>query len=74
MLAGDNLDEIKAKAEALAQSAMKLGEAMYKDQAAAQQGAAGAQGPGPGAGAQDAKPAEDGVVDADFEEVNDSKK
>ncbi len=43
------------------QASMKLGEAMYK----AQQGEAGAE---PGAA-----PADDGVVDAEFEEVDDDK-
>ena len=51
---------IKAKTEALAQISMKLGEAMYKA------GAGGEAHPG---GEQAAKP--DGVVDADFEEVDD---
>ena len=70
VLGNDDVEVIKAKTEALAQVAMKLGEAMYK----AQQEAAGPQGSpqgGPGAG-----PASGGdkVVDADFEEVDDQKK
>lgn len=55
---------IKAKSDALAQSAMKLGEEMYKAQ---QTGAAS------GAGPEQAPPADPGVVDAEFSEVKDSK-
>ena len=47
-------------AQALSQAAMKLGEAMYQAQ---QAGAAG--------GAAEGAAAEDGVVDAEFEEVDD---
>ena len=45
---------------------MKLGEAMYKAQQAEAQGAAAAAGEAP--------KADDNVVDADFEEVDDDKK
>ncbi len=63
---------IKAKAEALSQASMKIGEAMYKAQQSA--GAAGAA-PGGGAEAGAQKPAgDDKVVDADFEEVDEQKK
>ena len=59
-----NVDDIKAKQEALSQ----VFEKMYQAAAAAQQ-AAGAQ-PGPDAGANNQqKPNDDGVVDADFKEV-----
>ena len=58
-----NVDDIKAKQEALSQ----VFEKMYQAAAAAQQ-AAGAQ-PGADAGAANAKPNDDGVVDADFKEV-----
>ena len=58
-LSGDDGDLIKAKTEALAQSAMKLGEAMYAQPDGS---------PEPGATSDDGGP-EDGVVDADFEEV-----
>ncbi len=62
---------IKGKTDALAQSAMKLGEAMYKAQ---QEGAAAAgAGAAPG-GSTEGGPAKDGVVDADFEEVDGDKK
>jgi molecular chaperone DnaK len=62
-LEGGNAESIKAASERLAQSAMKLGEAMYKTQAEAAQGAQ------PEAGPSDEK-----IVDADFEEVDDKKK
>jgi molecular chaperone DnaK len=56
-------DDISAKTQTLIQASMKLGEAMYK----AQQGEA--------AGGEDtAQPADDSVVDAEFEEVDDDKK
>ncbi len=67
-----NVDQIKAKTQTLAQASMKIGEAMYKAQAA--QG-----GPQPGgdaggaAGGQGAAGGEK-VVDADFEEVDEKKR
>jgi molecular chaperone DnaK len=57
-------DAIKAKMEALTQTAMKLGEAIYK---AAQAEGEGAEAKGDGADAKD------DVVDADFEEVDETK-
>ena len=59
-LEGDDADAIQSKTEALAQASQKLGEALYKQEQAS---AAAAQGDG-----NDAT-----VVDADFEEVDDSK-
>ena len=70
-LAGEDGEAIKARSEALSQSAMKLGEAMYKaqqEEAAAAQAGGAAEGPAGAAGADDA------VVDADFEEVDDERK
>ncbi|HEX7761717.1 MAG TPA: molecular chaperone DnaK [Caulobacteraceae bacterium] len=61
-LEGEDASAIQAKTQALSQAAMKLGEAMYQ----AQQGEA--------AGASEASAADDGVVDAEFEEVDDDKK
>ena len=58
-----NVDDIKAKQEALSQ----VFEKMYQAAAAAQQ-TDGAQ-PGADAGATNEKPNDDGVVDADFKEV-----
>src|SRR6201985_359579 len=60
----DDVDAIKEKTNALAQASMKLGEAMYK----AQQAGEGAAPEG------EAPKADDNVVDADFEEVDDNKK
>lgn len=71
VVGGDDVEQIKSKTEALAQVAMKLGEAMYKAQQEAGGGDAGGQqgGPhGPGAGHDDK------VVDADFEEVDEKKR
>ncbi|MEP9397699.1 molecular chaperone DnaK [Mesorhizobium sp. KR2-14] len=58
---GDDVEAINAKSQALAEAAMKLGQAMYEAQ---QQEAAGAD-----AAAAAAKDGAD-VVDADFEEIN----
>jgi len=72
---GDENDAIHAKIEALSQSAMKLGEAMYKTQQEESAAEAAAQQPD-GTGEGDAAGAADDatVVDADFEEVDDDKK
>ncbi len=72
---GDDADAIKAKTEALSQSSMKLGEAMYKAQAGGGDDA-GPGGAGPGAGGGDAgsNAAGEGVVDADFEEVDEGRR
>ena len=58
---------INAKAEALMQSSMKIGEALYKAQQASAQ-AAPNDGAASAENAEQAKPQDD-VVDADFEEV-----
>jgi molecular chaperone DnaK len=70
----DDAEAIKAKAQSLSQIAMKLGEALYKSQGA-EGGDAGADAAGAGAsaGGESAKK-DDGVVDAEFEEVKDDKK
>ena len=61
---------INAKCEALMQSSMKIGEALYKaQQAEAAAGAAGAQASGADASASTESKPDEGVVDADFEEV-----
>ena len=62
----EDVAAIKAALETLQQASMKLGEAIYKDQAEG----AGAEG------AEEATTAaaDDDVVDADFEEVDDDKK
>ena len=61
-LENDDVEAIKTKTEALSMSSMKLGEAIYQsEQAAAASGS--------NEGENSSSPAEDGVVDADFEEV-----
>jgi molecular chaperone DnaK len=60
-LKGNDAEAIKTKTNTLAQTSMKLGEAMYKQQQAEAEGAA----------ASDAK--KDDVVDAEFTEVDDDK-
>ncbi len=66
---------IKSKTDALTQSAMKLGEAMYKAQKDAGAAGGGAAGAGPGeAGAAHGAAGGESVVDADFEEVDGDKK
>ena len=61
---GGDAEAMKEKATALAQIAMKLGEAIYKEEQAAAS---------PGAATEEA-PADDNVVDAEFSEVEDDKK
>jgi molecular chaperone DnaK len=61
-LEGDDDEMVKTKTKELADASMKLGEAMYREQAeadAAKDAAAAGE------------PVDDGVVDADFEEVDD---
>ena len=61
-LEGDDVDAINAKVQELAQASMKLGEAVYQSESGAE------------AAAEDGdKPADDDVVDADFEEVSDDE-
>jgi molecular chaperone DnaK len=64
---GDNTEEIKKNTEALATASHKLAEAMYK------QTQAGAGAEQPGEEAEPGGPTEEGVVDAEFEEVDDNK-
>ena len=67
-LKGEDIEDIKKKTEALVQSSMKLGEAIYKSQ----------QSTKPESGKDDGKDEkekkDDNVVDADFEEVKDENK
>jgi len=60
---GEDLEAIQAKTQALMQASMKLGEAMY-------QAAQGAAAPG----GESQAGSDEGVVDAEFEEVDDAKK
>jgi molecular chaperone DnaK len=72
---GTDAEALKQATERLSQSAMKIGEAMYKAQQADQAADATAQAGGAGGpgGQQGAKPDEK-VVDAEFEEVDEKKK
>ncbi len=67
-LKGEDIEDIKKKTEALVQSSMKLGEAIYKSQ----------QNKKPDSDKDDGKDEkekkDDNVVDADFEEVKDENK
>jgi len=60
---GEDVEAIQARTQALTEAAMKMGEAIYKAQ----------QASGQGDGAETDK-AGDGVVDAEFEEVDDDDK
>lgn len=66
----NDAEAIKTKAQNLSQIAMKLGEALYKNQGDSAEAAGGASA---GGNEGSAKP-DDGVVDAEFEEVKDDKK
>ena len=67
---GDDVEAIKAKTQALTETAMKLGEAIYKSQMEEAEAASGDDAEAD----QPKGKAEDDVVDADFEEVKDNKK
>ena len=70
-LEGEDGELVQTKLEALVQSSMKLGEAIYKaDQAEAEEGMADGAADGEAADGPDAGP-EETIVDADFEEVDD---
>jgi molecular chaperone DnaK len=60
------------KTNALAQAAMKLGEAMYKAQQAETEAAAGPDAGTSGPGGE--QPGQEEVVDAEFSEVDDENK
>jgi molecular chaperone DnaK len=69
---GTDAEALKQATERLSQSAMKIGEAMYKSQQAEQAAEATAQSGG-GQHGPGGKPDEK-VVDAEFEEVDENKK
>ena len=66
---GDDIEAIKSKTEALVQSSMKLGEAIYK-----QNPQAGAEQPEPSGEEPSSDKKDEKVVDAEFEEVDENKK
>ncbi len=70
-LEGDDPEAIRGKTDALSQSAMKLGQAIYEQQSKAEAPAGGGA-----AGSADGHPGgpQEDVVDAEFSEVNDDHK
>jgi len=68
---GEDAEAIRQKTQALAQASMKLGEAMYRQ---TDSGATGAGATGDGAGPAGNTGGQEGVVDVDFEEVDENKK
>ena len=66
---GDDMEAIKTKTEALVQSSMKLGEAIYKQNPQAEAEQPDPSGEEPSSDKKDEK-----VVDAEFEEVDEDKK
>ena len=75
-LTGEDKADIEAKTEALMTASQKLGEKVYADSQAAQAAAGAAAAGAPGAeppSPDNAKPADDNVVDAEFKEVKDKK-
>ncbi|WP_404381827.1 molecular chaperone DnaK [Caenispirillum salinarum] len=71
VLDSGDAEQIKEKTNALMQSSMKLGEAVYKAQQGAEGEAGGAEGAEGQAGGSSSS--DETVVDADFEEVDDKK-
>ncbi len=69
---GDNKDDIEAKTKVLTDASAKMAERVYANQGDATGTAGGAGAEGAAEGAQNT--ADDDVVDAEFEEVDDSKK
>jgi molecular chaperone DnaK len=65
-LEGGDADDINAKAQALTEAAMKMGQQIYEAQAAA--------GPDASAESEGEKAADEDVVDAEFSEVDEDKK
>ena len=68
-LKSEDIDDLRQKTDALAQVSLRLGEEIYKAEAATQSAAAEATTEDSAAAAADS----DDVVDADFEEVEDEK-
>jgi molecular chaperone DnaK len=76
VLKSDDKEAIEAKSKALAEASQKLGEKVYAEAQAAQQGAGAAGGAHPGAASdgEHAKQQDDAnVVDAEYTEVKDKK-
>ncbi len=73
VIKGDDKDAIEAKTKALSEASAKMAERLYAQQQGGAQAAGGAAG-GAEAAAGQATGTDDDVVDAEFEEVDDSKK
>jgi molecular chaperone DnaK len=71
---GEDVEAIKAKTDALAQAAMKLGELLYRQSQASPGGDSGAGPGGEPGGPGGERPKDEKVVDADFEDVDEKKK
>ena len=69
-LKGTDTEEVKKKTQALVQSSMKLGEAIYKSQ----QKDSGKKGTQQNQSSKNNEQNKENVVDADFEEVKEDKK
>ncbi len=69
-LEGDDIEEMKAKSQALTDVAMKMGQKIYEQEQAAGPDAAGEAGEG----ASENSAEDEDVVDAEFSEVDDEKK
>ena len=69
-LKGTDTEEVKKKTQALVQSSMKLGEAVYKSQ----QKNAEKKGTKQSQDSENKEQSKENVVDADFEEVKEDKK
>ncbi|MCR9214166.1 MAG: molecular chaperone DnaK [Proteobacteria bacterium] len=69
---GDDIDDIKAKMDALQAASMKLGEALYAQSQAEAEGESGDTDEG--SSEETSESSDDDVVDADFEEVDEDKK
>ncbi len=73
-ISGGNVDEMKQKTEELQKKFYEVSERVYKEAAAQQQAAGATPGADAGAAGAQSAPGDDGVVDADFTEVDDDKK
>ncbi|WP_340116418.1 molecular chaperone DnaK [Pelagibius sp. 7325] len=71
---GEDVEAINAKMQALQEVAMKIGQVLYQQDGAGDGAAAGGDGGGEAGAGGAAKGGDEGVVDADFEEVDDDKK
>jgi molecular chaperone DnaK len=71
---GEDAEAIRQKTQTLAQASMKLGEAMYRQADGGGAGAPGGDGASGSGGSEQGAGGQEGVVDVDFEEVDENKK